>query len=235
MTVQAETVPAASRWEDFIDVIFSPGELFDRRANEGWVRPFVILCAVAIVLYYLLLPVTGGMWEAAVRQNAPPDANRAQLSQMATIMKWAGGVMIPFGFIFMIAVSAIAIKLVSALLEPGSSWRQAFVIATFALYVAVPQSVITAIPVFFKARSGADLSMTDASFGLLRFTGPDVDPVVRTLLGRTDLFAIWSAVLIAIGLMRVVRMPRNKAILTAAIVWALAAVPGLAGAALFGR
>ena len=25
----------ASRWEDFIDIIFSPGQVFDRRANES--------------------------------------------------------------------------------------------------------------------------------------------------------------------------------------------------------
>ena len=239
MTTETENVAAppekASRWEDFIDVVFSPGELYDRRANEGWFKPFLILCAVCIVLYYALLPVTGGIWEAVMRENAPPNANPDQIEQSAAFMKWLGGAFLPFGVIMVIAVSAVAIKLVSALLEPTATWRQGFMISTYSMYVAVPQSIITAIVVYIKSSTGGELTMGDASFGLLRFMGTDIDPVMRNVLGRADLFAIWSAALVAIGLMHVVRMPRGKAIITAAIVWALIALPGLASAALFQR
>ncbi|HUP90520.1 MAG TPA: hypothetical protein VM100_14270, partial [Longimicrobiales bacterium] len=83
---------------------------------------------------------------------------------------------------------------------------------------------------FMKTRSG-ELHMSDASFGVLRFVEKP-DPIVRALLGRLDIFPIWTAILCAIGLVVVVRMPRNKAILTAAITWAAVALPGLASAAL---
>jgi hypothetical protein len=235
MATETETVTSApekaSRWEDFIDVIFSPGELFDRRANDGWFKPFLILCAVCIVLYYVLLPVTAGLWEAMMRENAPPNATPAQIEQSASVMKWFYGIMVPFGFLLVIATSAVGIKLVSSLLEPASTWRQAFTISTYSMFVAVPQTVLIALAVMIKNQTGGNLSMADSSFGVMRFTGSDLDPVMRTLLTRVDLFAIWSAVLVAIGLIHVVRMEKSKAIIAAAIVWALIAVPSLAGAA----
>lgn len=225
----------ASRWEDFIDIIFSPGEVYERRADEGWLRPFLILSAVAVALYYVLLPVTGVVWEVAMQRNAPPEATVEQLQQSARVMRWAGGVLVPFGYLFMIAVAALSLKLVSSLMEPAASWRQSFLIPTLAMFITVPQSIISAIPVFIKTQSGERAALEDMSFGVLRFASADIDPVMRTLLGRLDVFAIWIAILIGVGLMHVVRMPKHKAFIAAAIVWALIALPGLASAALFGR
>ena len=224
----------ASRWEDFIDVIFSPGQLFDRRKDEGWLKPFLILAAVSIVLYYVLLPVTGPLMEIAMRENAPPEATPAQLQQGATVMKYSMGIMAPVMYLLMIAGTALALKLVSSLLEPKATWRQAFVISTYAMYITVVQTLVVAIAVFIKSSMGGELQTSDGSFGLLRFIDIGKDPVMRALLGRTDLFAIWIAVLLGVGLVHVVGMPRNKAFITAAIVWALVVLPSLAMAAISG-
>lgn len=221
---------AASRWEDFVDILFSPGEVYERRAGESWLKPFLILSAVSVILYYLLMPVTGVLLEAAMREGAPPEATAAQTDQMLNVMRWAGGIMVPFGYAFMIAVFAVGIKLLSSLLEPTASWRQSFLIPTYAMFIAVPQAIILALLVFVKSRGDGDFSAADASFGVLRLAGGDLDPVVKALLARFDLFAIWTCVLIAIGLIHVVRMPRDKAIITAAVVWVLAALPAVVGA-----
>jgi hypothetical protein len=236
MTTDTETPVAApeqaSRWEDFIDIIFSPGQLFERRAAEGWLKPFLILAAVSVVLYYVLLPVNGEIMEIAMRENAPPNANQAQLQQGANVMKYAMGIMAPIMYLVMIAGTALALKLVSSLFEPAASWRQSFVISTYAMYITIVQTLAVTVAVFIKNTMGGQLKSSDASFGLMRFIDVGKDPVMRALLGRTDLFAIWIAALLAVGLIHVVNMPRNKAILTAAIVWALIALPSLAMAAL---
>jgi hypothetical protein len=225
-------VEKASRWEDFIDVIFSPGQLYRRRADEGWFRPFLILSAINVVLYYVLLPVTGPMIEAAMLENAPPNVTAAQVQQGATMMKYGMGILAPVMYLLMIAGTALAIKLVSTLIDRGTSWRQAFVITTYAHFITVIQSLVVSIVAFIKSLTGAQPSGTDASFGLLRFVDIGRDPVMRALLARTDLFAIWIAVLFAVGLVHVAKMPLTKAIITAVIVWALIALPSLAGAAL---
>lgn len=231
-TESAVSAPeTASRWEDFIDIIFSPGQLFQRRGAEGWVTPFLILSGVSVALYYLLLPVNGPLMEIAMRENAPPGANQAQLQQGANVMKYAMGVMAPFMYLIMIAGTAVGLKFVSSLFEPAASWRQSFVIATYAMYVTVVQTVMVALAVFIKSATGGQLRSNDASFGLMRFMDVGTDPVLRALLGRTDLFAIWIAALLGVGLIHVVGMPKGKAFITAAIVWALIALPSLAMAA----
>jgi hypothetical protein len=237
MTTETDNVVAAapekaSRWEDFIDVIFSPGQVFDRRADESWTKPFLILAAVSVALYYLMLPVTGPMIEASMVENAPPNATAAQMQQSANMMKYVFGIIAPVMYLIMVAGTALAIKFVSALFDGHPSWRQSFVITTFAHYITIVQSLVIGIAAFIKSMMGGQASGTDASFGLLRFVDVGRDPVMRALLGRTDLFAIWIAVLFGVGLIHVAGMPKGKAFITAAIVWALIALPSLAMAAL---
>lgn len=230
----AVVTPAkGSRWEDFVDVYLAPVDLFVRRADETWLKPFLLLCAVGIVLYYAFLPLNAAMWEAAMIENAPDGADLDRMRQGAALMKYLGGIFVPFGYAFMIAVTAVGLKLVSSLLEPAADWRQSFLISTFAYFVMIPQQILGGLLVFMKTRSG-ELHMRDASFGVLRFIEKP-DQIVRALLGRLDIFPIWTAILCSVGLAVVVRMPRNKAILTAAITWALVALPGLVSALLTSR
>ena len=236
MSTETEVPVAApeksARWEDFVDVYLSPAELYARRRDESWTVPFLLFCAVSIVLYYAFLPIGGLVWEAAMAENAPPNADADQIRQSAQFMKYLGGVFVPIGYGFMIAIMALGLKLASAVLEPGARWRQAFTIATYAAYVGLIQQVLTTVSVYLKSRSSA-VSMADTSFGLMRFM-PDADPVVKAMIGRIDLFALWSLALCAIGLVVIVGMSRGKAIAAAAIAWLLVALPGVVGALLQG-
>src|SRR5688572_1173859 len=95
----AVVTPAnTSRWEDLIDVYFSPGELFARRAHESWIKPFILLCAICIVLYYAFLPINAVLWDAMMVENAPPNADLEKMRAGAAMMKYLGGIMIPIGF-----------------------------------------------------------------------------------------------------------------------------------------
>lgn len=234
MTV--ETVPEVaakrSRWEDFVDVYLAPADLFRARAQDSWVVPFVLLCVIATVLYYAFLPINGALIQAAMLENAPANADPERVAQGANMMKLFGGITIWIGSILMIAWSAVAIKLVSSLFEPAAKWGEAFMISTFSMFVAIPQQIVGTLLVFLKNRTGT-VEMKDVSFGVLRFVDKP-DAILRTLLGRFDLFPLWSAVLVAVALVVVVKMSRTKAILTSAIVWLAIALPGLAMAALTG-
>lgn len=225
----------ASRWEDFIDIVFSPSEVFARRGNEAWLTAFIVLSVINVALYYLLLPVTGPTIEAAMVENAPPNVTAAQMAQGAKMMKIGMGIIAPVMYLVMILGTGLALKLVAALFDGKPTWRQSFAITTHAHFITVIQGLIVAFTIFIMNMMGAQPSGKNASFGLLRFVDVGSDAVMRTLLGRTDLFAIWIAALFAVGLVTVVKMEKVKAILTAAIVWALIALPSLAMAALSGR
>ena len=75
-------------------------------------------------------------------------------------MKYLGGVFVPIGYGFMIAIMALGLKLASAVLEPGAKWRQAFLIATYAAYVGLIQQVLTTVSVYLKSRSGPMICAT---------------------------------------------------------------------------
>ena len=229
-----EASPAAgSRWEDLVDAFFSPVELFARRANDSWLKPFLLLVAVSVALYYVFLPINALIWEAAMIENAPAGADLERVRQGAQFMKYFGGLFVPFGYGIVILFTALGLKFGSALFEPAARWREAFIIATYSMFVAIPQQILGSLLVFIKSRNGS-VEMRDASFGALRFV-EQPDAFMRAVLGRIDLFPVWSAILCAIGLVVIVRMPRTKAIAVAAISWLVVALPGLVGAAFSGR
>jgi len=227
--------PKASRWEDFIDIVFSPGQVFDRRGNEGWLKPFLILAGVNVALYYLLLPVTGPTIEAAMFENAPPNVTAAQMAQGVNMMKIGMGIVAPVMYLLMVLGTGVAVKLVASLFDGKPTWQQSFAITTHAHFITVIQGLIVSAGIFIVNMMGQPPAGKHGSFGLLRFIDVGRDPVMRALLGRTDLFAIWIAALFAVGLIHVAKMEKAKVAITAVIVWALIALPSLAMAALSGR
>jgi hypothetical protein len=67
---------------------------------------------------------------------------------------------------------------------------------------------------------------------VLRFTGDDgIARALVPLLRRLDIFAIWQAVLWAVGLRVIYHTTRLQAAIIAAVAWLLFAVPGLIMAA----
>ena len=233
MSEEAIATEKTSRWEDIIDVFVSPKELFDRRRDDAWWKPYLIVAGIGVVLYYALINVNAQIMEAAMMQNMPEGADPAQMQQTANITKWLGGIGVPFGYLFVVALTALGLKLGSWMVEPPARWGQVFTIAAYSLFVTIPQQLITAVLVMIKGKSG-DVTMQDMSFGVMRFMDPETNKVMAALLGRLDLFAIWAAVITAIGLMVVVGMPRNRAILAAAVGWIIVAIPGIIAGAVSG-
>src|SRR5215211_2092854 len=131
-----------ARWEDLVDVFFSPAELFRRRAADSWLKPFVMLCLISIVLYYVFLPINALVFEAAMLENAPADADPDRIRQSAQFMKYLGGVFVPINYAFVIALTAVGLKFVSSMLEPAAQWGQSFIIATYAFFVAILQQIL---------------------------------------------------------------------------------------------
>jgi hypothetical protein len=228
-----ESKPAqGSRWEDFVDVYLSPGELFGRRAHDSWGKPFLLLALICAVLYYAFLPINALVWDAMMVANAPEGADIERMRQGAAFMKYLGGIFVPIGLAFGITISAVAVRLLSAVFEPSANWRQSFLIATYGAYVVLPQQIITSLFVFIRSRSNT-ITPNDISFGALRFLD-EPSKILTAALRPIDVFPIWGAIICAVGLMVVVGMPRTRAIMVAALSLIATVLPGVAIAALTG-
>jgi hypothetical protein len=51
--------------------------------------------------------------------------------------------------------------------------------------------------------------------------------MMLAVLGRVDVFTIWITILLGIGLSVTGKIPRSKAMIAAALVWAIGALPAV--------
>jgi hypothetical protein len=229
-TIPNQDAPArtASRWEDFIDVFFSPSELFRRRANDSWTVPIIVLCVVSIVLYFAFLPVQRVIQEAAMLNN--PNMSPQQLEaarNMGPAMQVISGIVIPifvlvftllFGFIAWIAGKITSIDL---------PFKRALTITAFVSFLTIIQQLVAGVLMSLKLRSGAELdAVKDASFGVLRFMQTsELSAGMVGLLSRIDIFAFWQFAWFAIAFMAAAKASRGNAIIAAAVLWLTGALP----------
>jgi hypothetical protein len=226
----------ASRWEDYIDVFFSPAELYARRANDSVKPAFWTLLGLGALAYYAFLPVNRMVLEASMMAQAQARGGNAADAQaaagtMVKFMSYGGGIMVAISFAVIIAVAALLLWGIGRMIEVKGTYRQAFMIATYAAFVYLLAQVAGSISGMIVGQ-GLD-PMRDLSFGLLRFIdSKELPGAIPPLLRRTEIFTIWQAVLWGIGMHVVMKATKAQATIAAAATWLLFAVPGIISGAL---
>ncbi|MGH7507750.1 MAG: YIP1 family protein [Longimicrobiales bacterium] len=218
----------ASRWEDYIDVLFSPRELFERRAADRIGPPLITLAVATVVVYLLMIPVNAEAMRAGMAGN--PQAEQF-MEQWGMLFQVFGAIFAPVMMIAMTLWGAVLLWAAAKVTGIVVDFRRAFLIATYAAFIYLVAQIAGGLLVMITG-NGFDL-VRDTSFGVLRFTGAEgMDPVVVQLLRRIDLFVLWQAAIWAIGLSVIGRVSFGRAAITAAIAWLVFAVPGIIFAAL---
>jgi hypothetical protein len=229
----------ASIWEDFIDIFVSPSEVFARREDAGFFLPMVVLVVVMLVLYFgtrsLFQPMVDAevarQIAAAVRAH-PEAAGRMQATAARSTGPFAtiGGVAaLVIGVPIKILITGVVLWLVGKLFASKQTVGAAFMVATFAVFPKILDWVVKGLqaalmdPAKLNSGHAVDLSVA-------RLLNPDTTSRLLVALGgRVDLFIIWGAVLLAIGLSVTGKISRGRAAIAAVIVWLLGALPGVIG------
>jgi hypothetical protein len=226
----------ASRWEDYVDVFFSPAELYARRANDSVKPAFWTLLILSALAYYAFLPVNQMVMRATmVAQAQARGADAAEIEAatggMVRIMSYGGGIMVAITFAIVIAITALLLWGIGRMVEVKGTYRQAFLIATYAGFVYLLAQLAGSVAGMI---AGEGLNpMRDMSFGLMRFFDSEALPgAVPALLRRTEIFAIWQAVLWVIGMRVVMKATTAQAAIASIATWLLFAVPGVITGAL---
>lgn len=213
-----------SRWEDYIDVFFSPTELFARRAADRVAPPLLTLLALAVVFYFLLLPANTIMMRAAMGDN--PQALEA-MGQFGLIMQIAGGFVIPITYLIVLGFTAALLWLLGRIAEIRTDFSRTMLVATYAGFVYLLAQIAASVGIIIHGDAGLDV-IRDTSFGVLRFVGDaDMNQTVAAALRRLDIFALWQAALWAIGIRVIYQVGMMRAGLVAAVTWIAFAVPGM--------
>jgi hypothetical protein len=227
---EPDAAPATtSRWEDYVDVFFSPAELFQRRAEDRVKVPLLTLMALGFLFYFVMLPANRMIMLASI----PDDPQAAEaVARMGTVFQIIGGIAVPFTYLAVAAIAALLLWLGARLVDLKPAYSRTMLIATYAAFVYLLAQIAGGVSVMLHGEAGLDV-IRHTSFGPLRFVGhEDMNPVMTALLRRMDIFNIWQAVLWGIGIAVICRATRAQATITAAAAWLLFAIPGIIGATL---
>jgi hypothetical protein len=213
----------ASRWEDYIDVFFSPFELFRRRANDRVAPPLLTLLGLGMLFYLALMPAN----RIVVRQSIPPE-QQAQMSEgMLNIMAYVGVLTVPIMYAVMVLIAASLLWVGARIADIRADFSRTMLIATYAAFVLLLSQVLASVIILVSGPDSFNM-LRSMSFGPLRFLGgDDMNRTLAALLQRLDIFAIWQAAVWAIGLSVVYRVSMGRAAAIAGVVWLLFAIPGI--------
>jgi hypothetical protein len=218
-----------SRWEDCIDIFFSPTELYRRRAADRVAPPLLMLLGLAVLFYFIMLPANRTMMRASVVDN--PDAV-AMMDQFGTLFQIIGSVFVPITYLVVIGFAAALLWLVGRFADLRTDFSRTLLIATYAGFVYLLAQVAGGLAVMLHGEAGLDV-VRHLSFGPLRFVGSaDMDPILTAVLRRFEIFTLWQAALWGIGIAVIHHTTRARGFAIAFVVWLLMTVPAVLMAAL---
>lgn len=220
----------ASLWEDIIDVFIAPADLYRRRARDSWVKPWIVVSVISAALYYVFLPATKAIANAAMQEAMAKRGVTevpASAQGIANTFQLLGGIIVPIGLVIGILLLGFLIWLVAKVAGNGPTYKQSMLIVAWSTVVGIIQQVLMGVLIIMKNNSGDAISPTrDVSFGVVRFLQPDAVPaVIIPLLNRLDIFAIWQALLWLVALKVICKWSTGKATVVAFASWILVAIP----------
>ena len=224
--VEARKTPL---WEDVIDVFVSPAALFRRRAQDGWVKPWLVLSVVFVALALVFLGPNHELSLATTREMFARAGKEIPAAAQGggTTGQIISSIFQPVVLLIGILLGALFLWVAAAVAQGGPRFKQAMMIMAWASFPALLQKVLQGVLVLLKVNSGAELSpFRDASTGLLRFIDPASLPLpVLSALGLVDVFVFWEMILWIVALKAICHYSTGKATAVGFATWLLMLLP----------
>ena len=231
MSATGAPAKQASRWEDFIDVLYMPATVFDRRREGKFGAALLTLAVIFGVAFFATKPLMQPIFDRAMEQQVVRmqeqgmsaeqiDKARPTMEKVGNVSTSVAGVA---GMPILVFVSALILWLVGKLFDSKASYGQVAMVVT---YANVPRLIGMLIGAGILAmKDPATLPpIPQMSVGPALLLGPDASPVMAALLSRLDLFTIWVTILSGIGIAVVGRTTRGKGLATSIATWVIATV-----------
>lgn len=226
----------ASRWEDFIDILYAPADVYTRRLRAGFGIPMLV---VTLLIGGIAWANSGAMqpiMDAEFTRNMEiaMAKNPALTPEMAGQMRGFGESMAKIGGFFFppigIFLTALALWVIGKFFDAKQTLGAAMMVTAYAYVPRIIEQVVNGVQVLLMNPESLDGRLRIA-LGPARFLDPDVtSPVLMNFLARIDVFTIWITVLLAIGLSVTGLIPRSKAYMAAVVLWFAGAVPSVLSA-----
>jgi hypothetical protein len=231
----------ASVAEDFVDIFVSPAAVFARRAKASPMVPYLVVCAVMIVLFFASRNVLAPVFDAAIQKGiaqqmkANPQLTQEMMDKAKPMMEISitvGGIV---GVPVLLLIGAFVLWIVGRFIMGGElAFGTSLLIISFSWFPRIIGSIIGVIEglTMDVARMTSPYQLTISA---ARFFDPaGMSDGLYQLLGGIDLFAIWGTVLVVIGLIQAARLDKTKATVAAVILFVCGLIPAI-WAVLVGR
>jgi hypothetical protein len=221
--------PKASLWEDFIDILYQPSAVFDRRRDGKFGLALLIFVVASTILFLALKNGLAPITEAemakamAAAQAKNPNISADQIASMSGMMEKFQVVGYVIFLPIMVLLSGFLLWALGKLVDAKETVAAAMMIATYSQVPRIIEIVVNAVQGLLLPPEQIT-SHYSVTLGIGRFLAADSNPFVLTLLGGIDLFTIWTIVLMAIGLSVVAGIPRSRAAIAAGLVWLVSLV-----------
>jgi hypothetical protein len=225
---EAPPAPTASRWEDFLDILYAPAEVFRRRPDGRFGLVLLIVAVLMALLFWAgqsaLAPAYDAEFARAMEgQDIPAD----QLAASQGMMQTFGMISFIIGFPIGVMVVGLVLWLVGKAMGSVATASMAIMIAAYAQVPRLIQQVLATVQGMLMDVT----SLYHVSFSPARFMDPDeTGAVAMAIASRMDLFVLWSTFILAVGLVVLGGLPRNRAYIAAGLVWVIGTAPLLIGA-----
>jgi hypothetical protein len=207
---------------DVLRVLFEPSAVFERvREKPSFLLPFLAICAVQVVLYFVNLPFlkAGMAAQMASRPAGGPDP--------ASFL-WIGALFIPVGIAIALVLGGFILWVLVSLFGGEAKFGTLLSVATFASVPSVILLSIVGTVVLHMQGVGQIASPQDMQPALgLDLLAPGAKGFVGGALKAVNPFGIWGLVLTAIGVSTTHRLAKSTG-------YAIATISFLIGMAIAG-
>lgn len=216
-------------------IFYAPSKVFAEWKNRGWVGPWLIVSLIIVVLFVGTKSLMQPVFDAEIGR-AMAKAQQAQhltADQMVAGRGFAQTIAVVFGAIaipIVVLLIGIVLWLVGRVVGSTQTIPAALMVGSFAYFPKILASLAAVVVVLVRdpAHLTGKYSVTlGPGFFLDANT---TNPAILELVGRFDVFTLWTTVLLGIGLHVTGKVPKAQAYAAAAAVWVLGALPGLLGA-----
>ncbi|MGZ8456946.1 MAG: YIP1 family protein [Gemmatirosa sp.] len=230
-TAAAPQAKSASLWEDFIDVLYAPARVFERRRGRGFGGPLFVLALLFGIVAAATMSLTRPLMDrqmdvqfAGMREKGMTEDQISAARGMSEKFAPVSAIGAPsIGLLIVVPIAAAVLWGIGRAFGGAFGYSAAGIVTTYSIVPGLIMAVVGALLLLVLDPASLPL-LQQMTVGPVLLLGRDASPVLVALLTRVGVAEIWGFVITVIGLQVLAKLPRNLAIGAAVANWALGTV-----------
>jgi hypothetical protein len=223
-----------SLWEDFIDVLYAPARVFERRRGRGFGPQLFILALlfgiVAAATMSLTRPLMDRQMDLQLAQMRKNGMNEEQIAGARSMSERIGPITAvggpSIGLLIVIPVVAVVLWGIARAAGAPLDYSAAGLISTYSVVPALLVALLGAALLLVLDAENLPL-LQQMTVGPVLLLGRDASPVLVALATRFGIAEIWSVFITAAGVRVLGKLTPGTAMGVAVASWALGTVVAL--------